>query len=145
MSDKEQLANEIVKKYSMYSAGSGLVPVPLVDWAIISGVQMKMLRDLGDVYGVPFEADRVKPLVAAALGGYASTKLGYGIGGGFIRAIPIIGQTIGILSVPAFAYGLTFAVGKVFIQHFASGGTFLDFDPDKVRAYFQSEVAKARA
>jgi uncharacterized protein (DUF697 family) len=143
MSDKEKLANEIVKKYSMYSAGSGLVPVPLVDWAIISGVQMKMLHDLGEVYGVPFEADRVRPIVAAALGGYASTKLGYGIGGGLIKAIPFVGQAIGLVSVPLFAYGLTFAVGKVFITHFASGGTFLDFDPAKVRAYFATHKATA--
>jgi uncharacterized protein (DUF697 family) len=143
MSDKELLANEIVKKYSMYSAGSGLVPIPLADWAIISGVQMKMLRDLGALYGIPFEADRVRPIVAAALGGYASTKLGWGLGGGLIKAIPFVGQALGVVSVPVFAYGLTYAVGKVFITHFASGGTFLDFDPEKVRAYFKSQPAVA--
>jgi uncharacterized protein (DUF697 family) len=145
MSDKEMLANELVKKYSLYSAGAGLIPVPVLDWAAISGVQMKMLADLGALYGVPFEADRVKPIVSALIGGYASTKLGYGIGGGLIKSIPLIGQTIGMLAVPGFAYGLTYAVGKVFITHFASGGTFLDFDPDKVRAYFKGVKTGASA
>ena len=32
--------------------------------------------------------------------------------------------------------GAAYAVGKVFIQHFASGGTFLTFDPEKVRAHY---------
>ena len=137
MSDKEIAANELVKKYSMYAAGAGLVPVPMLDWAAISGVQLKMLADLGTLYGVPFEADRVKPIVASILGGYASTKIGYGLGGGLIKAIPLVGQTLGMVAVPGFAYGLTLAVGKVFIQHFASGGTFLDFDPDTVRAFFK--------
>ena len=145
MSDKEVLANELVKKYSLYTAGAGLVPVPMLDWAAISGIQVKMLSELGSLYGVPFEADRVKPIVSAVLGGYASTKLGYGIGGGLIKSIPLVGQTIGLLSVPAFAYGLTYALGKVFITHFASGGTFLDFDPDKVRAYFKGAKAGASA
>lgn len=145
MSDKDLLATEITKKYALYSAGAGLIPIPFVDWAAITGVQVKMLCDLGALYGVPFEADRVRPVVSALLGGYASQKLGYGIGGSLLKAVPVIGTALGVLSVPAFAGAITFAVGKVFIQHFASGGTFLDFDPDKVRAYFQSEVAKARA
>ena len=145
MSDKDLLATEITKKYALYSAGAGLIPIPFVDWAAITGVQVKMLADLGALYGVPFEADRVRPVVSALLGGYASQKLGYGIGGSLLKAVPVIGTALGVLSVPAFAGAITFAVGKVFIQHFASGGTFLDFDPDKVRAYFQSEVAKARA
>jgi uncharacterized protein (DUF697 family) len=145
MSDKDLLATEITKKYALYSAGAGLIPIPFVDWAAITGVQVKMLADLGALYGVPFEADRVRPVVSALLGGYASQKLGYGIGGSLLKSIPVIGTALGVLSVPAFAGAITFAVGKVFIQHFASGGTFLDFDPDKVRAYFQSEVAKARA
>jgi hypothetical protein len=28
-------------------------------------------------------------------------------------------------------------VGKVFVQHFESGGTFLNFKPEEVRAYYQ--------
>ena len=145
MSDKEQLATEILKKYSLYSAGAGLIPVPWVDWAAITGVQLKMLNDLGNVYGVTFDQEKVRDILSALIGGYAATKLGYGIGGGLLKAIPIIGQTVGMLSVPAFAGALSWAIGKVFIQHFASGGTFLDFDPDKVRAYFSSELAKGRA
>ena len=31
---------------------------------------------------------------------------------------------------------LTYAVGKVFIQHFESGETFLTFYPEKVKAYY---------
>jgi signal transduction histidine kinase len=35
-------------------------------------------------------------------------------------------------------------VGRVFTQHFASGGTFLDFDPAEVREHFRQEFAIAR-
>ena len=38
--------------------------------------------------------------------------------------------------MPVFSGAATWAIGKVFIQHFASGGTFLDFDPKKVKDYF---------
>jgi hypothetical protein len=38
--------------------------------------------------------------------------------------------------MPSSSAAFTYAVGKVFLQHFASGGTFLDFDPKTVREYF---------
>ena len=141
MSDKERLAEEIVKKYALFAAGAGLIPIPLVDFAAVSGIELKMLAELGGVYGLPFHADRVRPIVASILGGYASTRLGYGAGGSLLKSIPVVGQVLGVVAVPGFAAGLTWAIGKVFIQHFASGGTFLNFDPDKVRAYFRGGAA----
>ncbi|MCP4106117.1 MAG: hypothetical protein GY749_11350 [Desulfobacteraceae bacterium] len=38
--------------------------------------------------------------------------------------------------MPVAASASTYALGKIFIQHFASGGTFLTFDPEKVKAYY---------
>jgi hypothetical protein len=47
-----------------------------------------------------------------------------------------VGGILGAISFPIFAGASTFAVGKVFIQHFESGGTFLDFKPAEVKEYF---------
>jgi len=54
-----------------------------------------------------------------------------------LKAIPLIGQTAGSLSLSVLGGGTTYAIGKVFVQHFESGGTFLDFDPKSVRTYFR--------
>ena len=40
------------------------------------------------------------------------------------------------VSTAVFAGASTFAVGKVFIEHFESGGTFLTFDPERVLEYY---------
>jgi len=143
MSDKDVAAQAIVKKYALYSAGAGLIPIPLADFAAITALELKMLSELGTLYGVPFSQETARPIVASLIGGYMSTRVGYGIGGSLMKSVPIIGQAIGLLSVPAFAAGLSYAIGKVFIQHFASGGTFLDFDPDKVRSHFAKDAAAA--
>lgn len=34
-------------------------------------------------------------LIPVPLGGYMSTRVGYGFGGGLIRAIPVVGQVLG--------------------------------------------------
>jgi len=140
MTDKDVAANEIVKKYALFAAGAGLIPFPVVDFAAVTALEIKMLSDLGDLYGVPFSQDRVRPIVAALIGGYSSTKIGYGIGGSMLKSIPLVGQAIGMVSMPAFGAGLTYAIGRLFIQHFASGGTFLNFDPDKVRGFFSKKA-----
>ena len=143
MSDKYVAAQEIVKKYALFSAGAGLIPLPVVDFAAITALEVKMLQELGNLYGVPFKQEVVRPIVAALIGGYTSTKIGYGAGGSLLKGIPVIGSALGLLSVPAFGAGLTYAIGRVFIQHFASGGTFLDFNPDKTKEYFSGSKAVA--
>ena len=39
-----------------------------------------------------------------------------------------VGTVIGALTMPVVSAGATYVIGKVFIQHFASGGTLLDFN-----------------
>lgn len=143
MSDKDVAALEIVKKYALFSAGAGLIPIPVADFAAITALEVKMLHDLGDLYGVPFSQEKVRPIVASIIGGYTSTRVGYGVGGSVMKGVPVIGTALGLLSVPAFGAGLTYAIGKIFIQHLASGGTFLDFNPDTVRAHFAKTSAAA--
>jgi len=143
MSEHDQQAQEIVKKYSTYAAGAGLIPIPTLDMAAIAAVELKMLADLAKVYSVPFENDRVRPIVASIIGAYVASNLGAGAGGSLLKGIPVFGQVLGTLAVPVFASGMTFAIGKVFIQHFASGGTFLDFNPEKVREFFKTQKTAA--
>ena len=54
MSDKDVLATEIVKRYSLYAGGAGLIPVPLVDFAAITAIELKMLAE---ILGMPDAVD----------------------------------------------------------------------------------------
>ena len=44
-----------------------------------------------------------------------------------MKGVPIIGTAIGALTMPAVAACGTWVIGKVFMKHFASGGTLLYF------------------
>jgi Uncharacterized protein/domain associated with GTPases len=133
-------ADEVVKRYSLYAAGGGLIPLPWLDLAAIAAIELKMVAELGEIYDLPFERDRVKPIVASLIGGYTSLQLGTGAGGSLLKSIPLVGSLLGMVAVPAFAAGVTFAIGKVFITHFASGGTFLDFNPDETLAAYSKKI-----
>jgi uncharacterized protein (DUF697 family) len=144
MTEKELGANRIMNKFVLYSGAAGLVPIPIFDIAAITGVQLKMLADLAKHYELPFSHDRGKSIVTALLGGLVSTKLGFGEVGSLMKGVPVIGPVIGMFTTTIFASAATYAIGKVFIQHFESGGTFLDFDPDKVRKHFADEYEKGK-
>jgi uncharacterized protein (DUF697 family) len=124
-------------RYHVWGAmGVGLIPFPVVDFVGLTGIQLNMLRKLAQVYHIPFFKDRVRtiisPLVGAAIPGVVGGPLALSLS----KLIPVLGQTAGVITMPLVAGATTYAIGKIFVQHFASGGTFLTFDPDKVRAYY---------
>ncbi len=128
--------NKIVKQHALVAAGVGFLPLPIVDYVALIGVQLNLLRKLAEIYDVPFFEDKVKhlitPLVGAAFPGLVGGPLMFSL----TKFIPFLGSTVGIVTMPILGGATTYAVGKVFIQHFASGGTFLTFDPEKVKAYY---------
>jgi uncharacterized protein (DUF697 family) len=132
---KLDLTHDIVKKYMWWSMGAGLIPIPLVDIATVSGVQLKMLNELSKVYEVKFSQNAGKSIISALIGGISADALSKSYITSVLKSIPVIG-ILGSVSMPIYSGATTWAIGKVFIQHFASGGTFLDFDPKKVKDYF---------
>lgn len=144
MSEKDRLATEKITKYSLFAAGAGFIPVPMVDWAAISALQLKLVADISDIYGVEFRKSRVSSILGSLVGGWAGTTAGYGLVH-LVKALPVVGPILAGLTVPATAGASTYAVGKVFMQHFAAGGTLLDFDPDKMREYYKAEMQAANA
>jgi len=49
-----------------------------------------------------------------------------------------------MISVLILGGATSYAIGSMFVQHFESGGTLLDFDPKKMREYFASKLAEGK-
>ncbi len=141
---QELTAEFIVRKHVAYAAGSGLIPIPLFDIAAVTAVQIKMVRDLSRLYGIPFSENRLKTIITALIGGIGSEQIGRRVLGSFLKSIPVIGQVAGAASVPLMAGATTYAVGQVFRKHFASGGNLINFDPAKAKDYFNQQYQRGR-
>lgn len=136
--ERTNQAARIIKNNVGWSAAAGLTPLPLIDLAAISAVQIRMIKQLADLYGVPFRKELVKSLIGAAIGGGAAFAVAAPIGS-VMKAIPGIGTFISTFVTPAAAATATYALGKVFTQHFDAGGTLLDMNPDTLRAHYYQE------
>ncbi|OQX25935.1 MAG: hypothetical protein BWK80_13010 [Desulfobacteraceae bacterium IS3] len=127
--------NKVIRNHMLVSMGVGLIPIPIADMVGITAVQLNMLRKLAKIHEVPFTQHKVKSILTALVGGGGSLTVAEGFAS-LIKFVPVVGTTVGAVSMPITAGAITYAVGKVFLQHFASGGTFLTFDPEKVREYY---------
>src|ERR1700731_528007 len=65
---RDELASQLVDRFSLWSGAAGLIPIPLVDIAAVGGVQLQMLRKLSEIYGVPFTENRGKSIIASLAG-----------------------------------------------------------------------------
>jgi uncharacterized protein (DUF697 family) len=140
--EREQVANELVDRFSLWSGAAGLIPIPLVDMAAVGGVQLQMLRRLSEIYGIPFSDNRGKSIIASLAGAIipASTATTTAMTfSSLLKGLPGIGTMAGALSMPVFSAGVTYVIGKVFIKHFASGGTLLDFNPPDYREFIKTQ------
>jgi uncharacterized protein (DUF697 family) len=137
----EEDLSKLVRQHMVAAFAAGLVPVPLMDIAVMSGVQLNLVRKVAACYDVPFSRNAVKSIICALAGGvapaYAAPPLA-----SLAKAIPFAGTALGIVTMPTMSAAMTYAVGHVFIQHFASGGTLLSFDAEKAAGLFKGLFKK---
>lgn len=132
-------ATEIVKRNMLWSAGAGVLPVPMLELVAITAVEVKLIKELAEHYKIPFRNDLAKAAVLSLVGSLGSVTLGKMIAFSSMRAIPVFGQLVALVAVPGMAAAITYAIGKVFIAHFEAGGTLLDFNPSSMRDYFRAQ------
>jgi uncharacterized protein (DUF697 family) len=61
-----------------------------------------------------------------------------------LKAVPVVGALAGVPVMVVSCGATAWALGRVFIQHFESGGTFLNLDPEQVREHFKTHLEEGR-
>src|SRR3974390_1791977 len=135
---REEIASKLVNRFALLSGVAGLVPLPVVDVIAVGGLQVQMLRRLSQIYDVEFSENRGKALIAALAGSMIPATSGMGAGSA-LKAIPVVNILAAGFVMPVLSAGATYAIGKAFIQPFASGGTLLDFKPPDYREFVKAQ------
>lgn len=121
-----------------------MIPIPWADLTAVAAVQLRLLAALSRVYDVPFKKNRGKAAIASLIGFVLPHAMAFGAVGSLIKLIPVVGTLPGTAWMGLFSGAYTWALGNVFIQHFESGGTFLDFDAQKVKAHFMDRFEEGK-
>ena len=115
-------ARKIVERHKMYAAVGGLFPLPIVNVAGVTAINLRMVKALSNLYQVPFERDRTRTIVMGLMGGAVPTGLAAATASTLAFVIPgsgLVGLAVSSVTAAAFTRG----IGLVFIEHFESVAT----------------------
>lgn len=126
-------ADKIIRSHVLWAIGGGLIPVPLVDFAAVTAVQLEMLQQLADLYEVQnYQKSKGKAFVSALTGTTFAS-----IGSSFLKAIPGVGSIVGGVSMSVASGASTYGVGQVAINLFSGSGNFDNFDAAEVKQAYK--------
>ncbi|MGE3989851.1 DUF697 domain-containing protein [Pseudorhodoplanes sp.] len=110
-------AFRVVERHKMYAGLGGLVPMAAVNVASVTAVNLRMVKVLSDLYGVPFERDKTRSIVIGLLGGAAPAGLAAATASTFAFVVPLAGA-LGLVVSTVAAASLTGKIGLYFIERF---------------------------
>jgi uncharacterized protein (DUF697 family) len=144
--ERLEKASAIISNKCKWSAAAGFIPVPYLDLAGLAAIQVKMVSDLAELYGKTVKQEAIKTTVATLLGTLTTAGLAAPVAFSTVKIIPGLGAVAGGVSMGALGAAASYAVGKVFVNHFEGGGTLANFDVDKIKddlkSAFTSKTAK---
>jgi uncharacterized protein (DUF697 family) len=114
---RRALAQKIVDRHRNYAALGGLVPVPAANIASVTAVNVRMVKQLSELYGVSFQRDRTRSFIVGLIGGTVPTGAGIAASSTLMWIVP--GGLLWGLGVSAITAGaLTRGIGSVFMESF---------------------------
>ncbi len=132
-------ANSIIKNHMIWSMGAGFIPVPIADFFAVGAIQLDMIRQLCKVYDIDFKETEGKAVITALTGSGLAR-----LGARAVKFIPVVGTMIGGVTLAVLSGASTYAIGEVFKKHFDTGGTFLDFDPARLKKFYDEKFEKGK-
>ncbi len=130
-------ASKIVRNHMIAAVTASFMPIPFLNGGILGGIQLRMISQLAKLYEVEFSEQRANSIIGTLVGISATATAA-----GLLRILPGIGQALSALGGLTLPSAATYALGKVFIKHFESGGTFLTFDTDRAKEDY-NELTKS--
>ena len=114
---RRALARRIVDRHKNYAAAGGLVPLPAANIASVTAINLRMVKQLSELYGVPFQRDRTRSLIIALIAGTVPTGAGLAASSILMWIVPG-GLVWGLGAAALTAGALTRGIGLVFVDSF---------------------------
>lgn len=134
-----QQAENIITTHVIWAAGGGLIPIPVLDFIAVTGIQLDMLQQLSDFYGINFSKNRAKSIISVLVGSSLAR-----LGASAIKTIPIVGTLLGGVSMSISSGATTYAIGHVFNEHFKLGGDLSDLKAEDFHRFYKQKMEEGK-
>lgn len=124
--NKAQACEPILQAAARHASLAGAVPIPGADLAAVTAIQVKMIRDIAVVFGVPVDKDVALFIIGEVMAGSMRGFVKWGV-----QSMKVAGWIPGtqlaegaILAVSALiSAATTYGVGRAAVAYFQSGRT----------------------
>jgi uncharacterized protein (DUF697 family) len=132
-------ATELILKHVGAAMVAAAIPVPLVDIAAVAVIQVALVRRLARRYGVEYDVARSRAAVLAVAGASLAR-----VGASVVKSLPGGGWLLGSATQAALSGASTYALGEVYRDHFARGGTLDALDGETLRTRYREAVERGQ-
>jgi len=138
MSKKEQ-AQKVIQSHVLWSLVAGALPVPFLDIAGVTFIQMDMFKQISKIYKADFDLNKGKALITSFV---ASTMAGIlTIGPSLFKTIK---KPASIVSNAVFQAAITYALGYLFLNAYDEGKCFFDLGLANSTELFEEAFEKGK-
>jgi len=137
---KEDQCNSLINSASTWAAAATLIPVNGLDMAALAAVEANLIINISAVYGEKLPKYAVSGVISTLLGTLVpmyGAKLTIPF---LLKWIPF-GNFVGAATMAGFGAAATYAIGKVFVNHYENGGTFGSFNASTASTQLKSDFA----
>lgn len=123
---RDMEAEKVINSAVVKSMVGGAIPIPLLDIAATTAVQVNMIKKLCGLYGVEYTGKESSALISSL-----ASSFGAKFGASIVKSIPFVGGILGAPTMITLSGVLTYATGKAFIQYVKTNKSvkaFKDFD-----------------
>jgi uncharacterized protein (DUF697 family) len=115
-SREHEAVQRLIRERALLCSGIALEPIPFLDLAIILPIHVKMVFDIGGIYGFELSTERAKEIALELAGTVAINYAARVATRSALKFVPVAGS---LLASPLM-YGTTFALGNLAERYFRS-------------------------
>ncbi len=108
---------KIINRYVLISAGVGLLPIPGLDIAALTAVQIKLIDELAEQFGKNYTEAEARHTLTALTGGMLGPLAAPAVASATVM-IPLVGPLLTVAAKPGAAAASTRMVGHLALERF---------------------------
>ncbi|GAB4401213.1 MAG: hypothetical protein OHK0053_23630 [Microscillaceae bacterium] len=139
MGKQSSMADDTIDSHVLWAMGAGAIPLPFLDMAAVTAIQLNMFKELCMIYQVDYNESYGKNLISS-IAGASLAKLG----ASFIKAIPGVGSLLGGVPMVVLSGASTYGIGQVFKKHLEIGEMVSAFSFENAQKIYNDAFEKGK-
>ncbi|HRI28733.1 MAG TPA: DUF697 domain-containing protein [Chitinophagales bacterium] len=136
---RNRKANDTIIHNVILSMGTAIIPVPMADILVLTTLQVRMLKELCDIYDRPYSKHVAQNIIASVAGNSLAR-----LGASLIKTVPGIGTLIGGVSAIVLSGASTYAMGKVFVSNLEQGKNLEEIDINNAKEMYNQALEEGK-